>query len=222
MPNVGVGGLGLTQAATAGMLGHQQGEMQARQLAYQMALRQLMMEKDLSTLNLNRTRARYYGGLEEKGEKTAADLTAAATRYRTKYPEKIGADTPDNEAVRLGQQLDTATLVPGKPKTPATPTASSLNRLKMQRLVGHAGFLLDQGKDPGGEAWTPQTLHDYVKASLNLKDKDEDDLTAAVHQAWRTKKGTGGSFEDFLNNRGLGTPAVPSQQPTPQGGPNSP
>jgi len=205
--NIGVGGLGFTQAATQGLAGYGQGQLAAKQLAYEMAMKELLERKNLGEIDLNQARGEFYRSLKEGREKTTGDLKTSADMFRTKYPKQISAATPDNEAIRLGQQLDEATVVaPARPAPrrapPSGPTSSQLHQLKMQRLSGRAGYLLDQGKDPSGTAWTPQTLHDQLKTELGLSDKDDDDLIAAVHTAWRQKKGNQlGSFQDFLKSR---------------------
>lgn len=210
MADIGVGGLGFTQAATQGVAGFAQGQLQARQLAYEMAMKELLERKNLGEIDLNREHANFYRSFADQRGKTADDLKRSATMFRTKYPKQIGADTPDNEAIRLGQALDEATVVlPARPAPrrapPSGPTGSQLHQLKMQRLTGRAGYLLDQGKSPSGTAWTPQTLHDQLQSELGLTEKDDDDLIAAVHTAWRQKKGNQlGSFEDFLKHQGLG------------------
>src|SRR6266550_6174820 len=169
MADIGVSGLGLTQAATQGVGGLAQGQLQGRQLAYEMAMRNFLLQKNLGEMDLTKTRTGYYKGLAEREGKTAEDLKTSANMFRTKYPKQIPATTPDNEAIRLGQALDEATVVaPARPApkraAPSGATVSQLHQLKMQRLIGRAGYLLDLGKDVSGSPWTPQSLHDHLQS----------------------------------------------------------
>src|SRR5713101_1541647 len=116
MADIGVSGLGLTQAATQGLSGYAQAQQQARQLADAMAMRNFLLQKNIGEMDLTKARRGFYEGLTEDRNKTRADLKTSADTFRQKYPKQIPASTPDNEAVRLGQQLDEATVVaPARP-----------------------------------------------------------------------------------------------------------
>ncbi len=150
--NIGVPGLGATQALTQGAIGYGQGEIQARQLAYMLALRNLMMQEKVGNIEANRARAGWFNTESQRAGDTASANTAEASAYRQQY--NYPAEMPDSEVLRRGRlQVQTE----GKAHAPPSPALgfqqARQNRANAIRAAaGDAAFFVHQQGGPGTKA----------------------------------------------------------------------
>jgi len=222
---------GLVEGINKGVTGYVGGQMSARQLALQMALRNLAVQKDVSDIDLNHTRAGFYDTLTQRDRQNAQSPADIAHYYTQKYPDLQGQ--PDAVVELQGKQRDAQAGVGQAPARPAAPSA--LSALEARRLRTQSRLdivradvqgLLDRSPNATSNP-NALELQRYVRA--RYPDVDPNLLNGAVHDVLTArKKGTSGSAgllqgltPGAATDTDTSTVATPARE-TDEGHPDSP